>query len=214
MNVDTYRDKNCLNRYHIHVLNYIKPGTQVLDLGCRFGIIDRELKAKGCLVTGVDINPEDLNKAGQFCERAICGDIENERTLEVLGVKFDYILFLDVLEHLRFPDKILLYVKKFLNDRGVIITNIPNISFWTTRLTILSGEFKYDPSGGIFDSGHIRFFNYHTMRKLFLNAGYEIVHVKPWVDFPGGNLVSQVPFLINLFAVAITFVIKPAKAEY
>ena len=41
----------------------LEPGASVLDLACGFGRHSLELAAKGCRVTGVDLNPDLIGEA-------------------------------------------------------------------------------------------------------------------------------------------------------
>jgi methionine biosynthesis protein MetW len=217
-------DLNPLVRHELYILDYIRPGSRVLDLGCGKGKFDRRLKEKGCSAVGLDIEEENIKEGCDCREASICADIEKDGALQKIEGKFDYILFMDVLEHLKSPEEILPKVKGLLKEDGLIIAHIPNISYWTTRLTILSGEFEYDPRGGIFAVGHIHFFNYRTMKRLFLKAGYAIKHIEPLAFFPGEGFVSRIPLLRipllkiteiiklsfpNLFGRSFVFIVRP-----
>lgn len=218
--------KTLPTKQQTYIIDYIKSHSRVLDIGCASGGVDKALKDKGCSVVGVEINSDIAREAEKFCDTIIMGDIEAQVTLNKISEKFDYILFIDVLEHLKWPDRTLLAMKRFLNEQGLIIAHMPSISFWATRLTLLKGKFKYNPVGGIFDIGHLRFFNYYTMKELFFKSGYRIEIIKPWTWFPKEGFISNIPFFnryfikilerikgkyLNLFGYAFTFVIRPEK---
>lgn len=46
-------------------------GASALDLGCGQGVFSRALAASGCMVTGVDLSPALVKKAGQYPGRAV-----------------------------------------------------------------------------------------------------------------------------------------------
>jgi len=48
----------------------------------------------------------------------------------------EIIIFADILEHLRFPDKVLIFFKECLKDDGYIIISMPNVANWTIRLKL------------------------------------------------------------------------------
>lgn len=82
-------------------------GKTVLDIGCNGGFYSMEMKRRGAdRVLGIDHDPDYLRQARFAAE--VCGfDIEF-RQLSVydvgqLGEKFDIVLFLGVLYHLRHP---------------------------------------------------------------------------------------------------------------
>ena len=87
---------------------------------------------------------------------------------------FDYIIFADVLEHVKDPLIVLKRFKKYLNDEGYILISLPNITNWRMRLKILFGNFEYEDKG-ILDNGHIRFFNEESAKKLISDSGLQIV---------------------------------------
>lgn len=82
-------------------------GMTVLDIGCNGGFYSMEMKRRGAdLVVGVDSNPRYLSQA-QFAAEVIGLDI-CYRQLSVydigeLGRRFDLVLFMGVLYHLRHP---------------------------------------------------------------------------------------------------------------
>lgn len=80
-------------------------GKTVLDIGCNAGFYSLQLHARGARVTGVDHDPHYLKQA-RFAAEVLDADIEY-RELDVYDVDqlgcFDYVLFMGVLYHLRYP---------------------------------------------------------------------------------------------------------------
>ena len=97
-------------------------GASVLDLGCNGGFYSIELKRRGASrVLGVDVDDRYLNQA-RFAASVLGLDIEF-RKLSIYDVdevrgQFDYVLFMGVFYHLRYPlyalDKIIRKVKEQL----------------------------------------------------------------------------------------------------
>lgn len=97
-------------------------GASVLDAGCNAGFYALELKKRGAgRVLGVDVDDRYLNQA-RFVAAILDADIEF-RKLSVYDVdripgQFDYVLFMGVFYHLRYPlyalDKLITKVKKYL----------------------------------------------------------------------------------------------------
>src|SRR5439155_6123933 len=85
----------------------------------------------------------------------------------------DVILFGDVLEHTRYPDRILLEAKALVKPGGQIIVSVPNVAHWRIRLGLLLGRFAYSDSG-ILDRTHLRFYTLRSARALLANAGYRV----------------------------------------
>ena len=58
-----------------------------------------------------------------------------------------------------------------------LIVSTPNVAFWMTRLMLLFGFFNYG-TRGILNVTHTRLFTFGTLRKLFEQAGYEIMETR------------------------------------
>ncbi|HEU4559337.1 MAG TPA: TIGR04290 family methyltransferase [Longimicrobium sp.] len=90
-----------------HVIPRDLTGKTVLDIGCNGGFYSMEMKRRGAArVVGVDSEDLYLNQA-RFAARVEGLDIEY-RKLSVydvaqLGEKFDFVIFMGVLYHLRHP---------------------------------------------------------------------------------------------------------------
>ena len=103
-------------------------GRSVLDIGCGHGKYMALLASAGCLVTGVDLNAEQVAALRAQCWRAFTPD-----TLPN-GERYDYILMSHVIEHMT-PDELVACLDRylpFLNDDGklIIITPLPGERFW------------------------------------------------------------------------------------
>lgn len=154
----------------------ISPGSKVLDLGCWAGRLGEKLiKEKKCEVFGVDINQKAIELAKKRLTKAFVADLNKEKELQKLfdNQKFDFIVLVEVLEHLVNPEKLLTEIKKLLNKDGKIIISVPNIANWEIRLQLLFGNFDYEQQG-ILDETHLRFFTRKSIRNLLMSFGYNI----------------------------------------
>jgi tRNA (mo5U34)-methyltransferase len=82
-------------------------GATVLDIGCNAGFYSIEMKRRGAArVVGVDIDDRYLNQ-GRFAAETLALEIEFEKRsvydVDQLAGQFDYVLFLGVFYHLRYP---------------------------------------------------------------------------------------------------------------
>lgn len=113
-----------------HVLYYTrntsKDKIKILDIGCGKGSISLPLASLGYSVMGIDLDSNiisNLNSINPFKNaHFIDGNIENMK----IDDKFDFIICSEVLEHLKYPQKILISTKKILKEKGLIIITIPN----------------------------------------------------------------------------------------
>ena len=81
-------------------------GKTVLDIGCNAGFYSLQLHARGARVTGIEHDPHYLAQARMAAE-VLGADIEyhlmDVYEVDQLGRQFDYVLFMGVLYHLRYP---------------------------------------------------------------------------------------------------------------
>jgi 2-polyprenyl-3-methyl-5-hydroxy-6-metoxy-1,4-benzoquinol methylase len=119
----------------------------------------------------------------------------SESMLSKLGT-FDYILFLDVLEHVSDPGSLANLAKIFLNPQGRIIISIPNVAHWSVRLSLLRGNFHYQQSG-ILDATHLRWFTWNSIRSWAQRCGFKILSHSTTAG-PRLDVYNQLPFFKNL----------------
>ena len=125
-------------------------------------------------VYGVEI-VDKVAKLGASNFEIICDNIENN-SLPFEERYFDYIIFGDVLEHLREPETVLLNIKRYLKSGGSIIASIPNIMNAETIYQLLHGFFTYEQSG-IRDRTHLRFFTLYEIVNMMERVGYQIKEI-------------------------------------
>ena len=166
-------DLNLNDRNSLSVLiQQVKPHSTVLEFGPANGRMTKYMKEQlSCQIYAVEIDAKAAADASQYTEKMIVDSIENYAwRQEFEGIKFDYIIFADVLEHLYYPDKVLQSVKDFLKIDGSILISIPNIAHNSIIINLLKNEFNYSPTG-LLDDTHIRFFTKKTFDKLIEKVG-------------------------------------------
>jgi GT2 family glycosyltransferase/2-polyprenyl-3-methyl-5-hydroxy-6-metoxy-1,4-benzoquinol methylase len=166
------------NLAHTLMIELVGTNKQVLDVGCATGYLDRVFQERGCSVTGIEINKEAARAARQYCGRVLTIDVEQLNWKRAFrNLRFDVILFGDVLEHLKDPRKILVTARDFLAPEGYLVASIPNVAHASLKLHLLAGEFRYRPLG-LLDESHLRFFTFDTIKAMFDEAGYVIDDVR------------------------------------
>ncbi|MDF5719224.1 MAG: methyltransferase domain-containing protein [Rhizonema sp. PD37] len=165
---DDLDDNNSLKK----MLRLVGNNKRVIDFGCAVGDFAQMLTAKGCQVTGVEVNPQAAKVAEQYCEQVLVVDLDFVSLTEILPKQaFDVVVFGDVLEHLRDPWKLLEETRQLLKPEGYVVASIPNIAHGAIRLALLQGRFEY-MTQGILDNTHLRFFTRKTVEELFARSGY------------------------------------------
>ncbi len=191
-------------------MDMIAHGAFVLDVGCHTGIMGKALKdRKQCKVIGIDTDIDALHIARGRLQAALLIDIEQNDWVDQLRNEgyhnFDVIIFGDVLEHTRQPERILLHAKELLKLGGQVIVSVPNIANWRVRFGLLFGRFDYTESG-ILDRTHLRFFTKRSAIALLKNAGYSVSTMNVAGYSLPHWLIRMFP---GLFAVQIVMSAKP-----
>lgn len=160
---------------HAEIVERISANSSVLDVGCASGYIAAALNRRGCSTYGIEINPSAAEAAKQHCADVAVIDLESQSISTAFpGKTFDYIVFGDVLEHLREPWTVLAASRSLLKPQGRAIVSVPNVAHGAVRLALLSGEFDYRALG-ILDNTHLRFFTIDSVDELLLRGGFQIV---------------------------------------
>jgi 2-polyprenyl-3-methyl-5-hydroxy-6-metoxy-1,4-benzoquinol methylase len=201
------------------ILHLVGHGKRVLECGCGPGHMTRVLvEYFRCEVTGIEIDKEAAKEAETFCHRVICGDLDILNLEECLGEqKFDVVMFADVLEHLKDPERSLEQAHKILAPEGHIVVSIPNMAYVGLLADLLQGRFRYREKG-LLDATHLRFFTAEGLRELLTKEGYFIatwdrIRVAP-EDTEFGACLEELPLVIREFlldgpeAMTYQFVIK------
>ncbi len=159
------------------MLKYIpaSPG-RILEVGCGEGNFCLQLKAAGHEVWGLEPNAGAAAKASQACYRVLLGSFDDQYPHLPDGY-FDCVVFNDVLEHLYDPWSTLGRVKSLLNERGVVVSSIPNFRYISNLITeiLFHRDFEYKPEGGILDDTHIRFFTSKSILRMYEREGYKVL---------------------------------------
>ncbi len=170
-----YPTKKSRYSSHFYAQRLTGSNNEVLDIGCGEGFFAAELAKNGNRVTGVDILPQ-VSEASSLVAyyRADLDEGLQSIIKNLNGKRFDRILLLDVLEHLRHPERILEQCHELLEPGGQIIVSVPNVANLTVGLMLLGGRFDYTERG-ILDKTHLRFFTRRTARALIKNTGYTLI---------------------------------------
>ena len=147
----------------------IASGT-LLEIGCKSGDFLSRAAARGLKVTGVEYSPQACatarGKLEEFQGEIIQGEIS---VLAGQKDRFDYIVFCDVLEHVRDPREFLRTVFDLLKPNGSIFCAVPTLDSWSAKLLKTDWmEFKLE---------HLSYFDTRNLRSLFFQEGFsEIKH--------------------------------------
>ena len=166
-----------VGKYSI-VAAHLPPEGRILELGCHSGYFGKVLQQRGYYVVGVECDADAAAVArGQGLD-VRQGDVEQPSFFECLGMQFDVVLLMDVLEHLRDPITMLVQLKSILKPGGRILCTGPNVAYWAVRKDLLLGRWNYTDTG-VLDRTHLRFFTADTWRSLLEESGYVVEKLQP-----------------------------------
>jgi glycosyltransferase involved in cell wall biosynthesis len=178
---------------HTAAIDAARPGSRLLDIGCGQGYVARELAAKGCHVTGMDQFIPDASADNAGIDFIRWNLDRPEFPVNISG--FDQIMMLDIIEHLKEPDKFMDELRfAAARKRPEIVITTANIGFFVTRLMLLFGQFNYGRKG-ILDATHTRLFTFRSLKALLEQSGYNILEVRgipaPFPKAIGNNVISR-----------------------
>ena len=191
------------------ILNNIKSGSTVLEIGCAHGRMTKYLKETlNCIVDIVEIDEEAGKVANQWCRYnwlGATGNVERDDFWDVIlpsFLKYDYVIFADVLEHLLHPEEVLSQSKRALKEDGSIWISIPNIAYNGVIIDLINDKFTYRETG-LLDNTHLRFFTINSLDKMVKKCGFKIVNEQNLKNFLKNSefkeAYSQVPPQIASF---------------
>jgi glycosyltransferase involved in cell wall biosynthesis len=157
---------------HTYAIDAVPTGVAVIEIGSEAPVVP-ELVKKGCRAEVIE--PERLERDFDFDVRP-----------------FEYLLLLDVIEHLNDPETFMEKLRlQFDHSRKVLILTTPNIAFIVPRLMLLGGQFNYGVSG-ILSKSHKRLFTFRGIKRLLTDNGFRIKVVRG-VPAPFPKALGDVP---------------------
>lgn len=153
------------------IIGQLKRETTVLEFGPANGRLTRYMKEElDCQVYLVELDEQAGKEALAFGQDLVLGDIEQYEWVEKYkDIKFDHIIFADVLEHLRNPLKVLQTAKQLLKEEGTILLSVPNLAHNSVLIDLMNNKFKYNAIG-LLDDTHIHFFTKTSLDQMIRDA--------------------------------------------
>ncbi|HKQ69220.1 MAG TPA: bifunctional glycosyltransferase/class I SAM-dependent methyltransferase [Polyangiaceae bacterium] len=188
---------------HTYALDAVPPGSRVLDVGSGPGEFARELVKKGCEVTVVDQYASNMELPSV---RVVEQDLNAELKFDMKG--HDHILLLDIIEHLRDPERFIDDLRAHFDyEAKTVILTTPNVAFVVQRLMLLLGQFNYG-TAGILDRTHTRLFTFRAVQHLLRDAGFKIKVIKgvpaPFPKVLGEGLLGKAAVAANVALIRLS----------
>jgi SAM-dependent methyltransferase len=151
-------------------------GCTVLEVGCGLGH-NMEIFNGDNRVLGIEGLPDAVAQARMRGLDVRQGDLE--AGINAGTGTADWVLCLDVLEHLVNPMNLMVEIHRVLSEKGRVVINVPNHFDLTGRIKIFLGHdldvHKFFPESNQWENPHLRFFTYRGIRELATGAGFEVV---------------------------------------
>ena len=176
----------------------VTPESHVLDMGCGNGRAAGPLLVScGARYVGIDISHTAVAAARELGLDARV--IEDAAALPFEADTFDFVLSVEVLEHLFRPDLAAAEIARVLRPGGTAVITVPNVAYWRHRVDLaLLG--RWNPYGddqsvqAPWRDPHIRFFNRGALARMLGQSGFASVSVRGH----GGGLLRDFPALRRL----------------
>lgn len=193
-----YSTKNVIFR------NITGKNKNILDVGCNEGYFGFNNLEKTNKYYGIDIMEESLRIANKKYAAVEIYNLEELKELS-FNKKFDYIIFGDVLEHIKNPEEVLkFFTEKYLNKKGKLIISLPNIANWQIRFNLLFGKFDYTEIG-ILDNTHLKLYTFKSAQELIKRANLKVKKIEFGSDI-FGPIINLLPILRNILSTNIILV--------
>lgn len=179
--------------YNIDLLRLMPTGTRrIVEVGCNTAALAQAYRSSnpGCDYWGLELNPTAAGIARGHCDRVMALDIEtmSDGDWDALRER-DCWVFGDVLEHLRYPWRVLSRVRQMLPAGGCIVISVPNAQHWSVQARLAVGSFRYEDQG-LMNRGNLRWFTRVTLLEMLQQAGLRMEAGVPRIfDEPGRQAV-------------------------
>jgi glycosyltransferase involved in cell wall biosynthesis len=200
-----YKPKFDFPSSHQFAYDQVPQDSTVIDVGCGPGFMAEALAKKG--VKTISIDRQILPQTKQNSLKCIEVDLEKYDFSDDFG-KVNYILALDIIEHLKSPERFFEAVRRrFCADAPTLIITTGNIAFLPLRVSLLFAGFHYGRRG-ILDMDHARLFTLSSLNRTLELAGYKVVGKfglpAPFPLALGNGISAKILLLINRTLIAVS----------
>lgn len=151
-------------------LRIVFKDKSVLDLGCGDGQWSRQIifeRPKHLI--GVDYNPLRLTRYKKHISTSE-QSVGSCLTIPIRNKSLDVVIFHQVLEHIRQPERALQEINRILKPDGWLIMSVPNEGVWFKQHV----QYKWISPDVINHTDHVNFFTANSLRKLLDNNSFQV----------------------------------------
>jgi methionine biosynthesis protein MetW len=172
---------------------YVSKCKKLLDVGCGNGEIFRFIKSKVSKTYGIDSSKESIIIASKVGLIAKIVDLDFQR-ITFKNNYFDIVTCLDVIEHIKDPEKLLFEIHRVLKKRGKLVLSFPNIRFFNhiTDL-VIKGKFPLTSIDKTkYDGGHIHYFTFLNIKMMLEKHRFNILHEEGIINKPTRGIKGRI----------------------
>jgi len=167
------------------LLENVRAGERVLDVGCAEGRFAAELAGAGTDVVGIDVAEEPLRRARARHPELDLRLVDEDEPWDLEDASFDAVWAGEVIEHVAETAAWLSQVRRVLRSGGRLLLSTPDHGLLLRlRLACSTRAFAahFDPRGE-----HLRFYVRATLVALLEDFGFEDVQVRAAGGLPGAR---------------------------
>ena len=158
-------------------IDRIRP-RRVLDIGSGNGAFTALLARWGYEVVGIEYDPQGCAIAAEnhpeIPFHCLGVEADPDAVIEAAGGRFDMVIATEVVEHLYAPHLLPRLARGVLEPGGHLLMTTPYHGYLKNLAISLTGG--WDKHFGVsWHGGHIKFFSFATLRRLFEENGFTVV---------------------------------------
>lgn len=169
------RENNFTYRHILRFIDKYAVGKKnIIDIGCGAGTLCFYVASKGIQVLGIDISSKAIKMCQESSRRLGLDKLAKFKVVnfpeESVDIKFDLVIFTEVIEHLRDDKLALEKIFNILNKGGVVIITTPSLNAPLYRLGYANS----------FDEkvGHLRRYTVGSLTKKCEDSGFKIIETE------------------------------------
>lgn len=165
-------------RREAEAIKKIKPGGNLLDIGCATGTFFENFPDRTWHLYGVDTSPLGVEIARtRYNADVFCGILLEA---QYSAGSFDVVTVIDTLYYMSDPKAELIEIRRILKDDGLLALEIPGLTYRLFRergplCWLLDRKWIR----GFKDSPHLYYFSPRTIRLLLEEVGFRVIKVIP-----------------------------------
>jgi len=165
------------------LLDSVRPGQRVLDVGCGEGAFAAELVRAGAEVLGLDVAEEPLRRARAAHPGLELRLLASETRWELEDCSFDLVWAGEVIEHVADTAGWFSELRRVMRSGGALVLSTPAVG----RRELLAAAVSRRAFAARFDprADHLRFYSAASLRALLEDVGFEQIAISRRRSSPG-----------------------------